>query len=439
MTVRFGLLGAGRIGKVHARAITGNPDARLVAVADADGGGRRGAGGAVRRRGAHDRGDRGGGGHRRGGDLHPDRHPRRPDRALRAQAGKAIFCEKPIDLDVARVQACLKVVEATGAKLMVGFNRRFDPHFRAVQAGDRRRRGRRRSRWSTSPRAIRAPPPVDYIRRSGGIFRDMTIHDFDMARWLLGEEPAVVAAFGAVLTDPAIGKAGRLRQRQRAARDGGRPAGGDLELAARDLRLRPAHRGAGLGAAWSRRRTSARCRSRSRAGPGFVRPPLLDFFMTRYTAAYAAEIATLHRRAARAARRSRPPGQDGLAALGARRGGGALGGRGAQGEGVGGRLTRRIRLKGSVGGRTSILPTFTEICRGWKAAGKWLESGLPLFNASLIVNAGARGPGSGQSKGAQLSGRAAASGPAAGCSRAFSMKSGRKGGSWSAGWTWRTR
>ena len=83
MTVRFGLLGAGRIGKVHARAITGDPR-RLVAVADAMAPAARRSGGAVRRRSARDRRDRGGRRHRRGGDLHPDRHPRRPDRALRA-------------------------------------------------------------------------------------------------------------------------------------------------------------------------------------------------------------------------------------------------------------------------------------------------------------------------------------------------------------------
>jgi myo-inositol 2-dehydrogenase / D-chiro-inositol 1-dehydrogenase len=104
---------------------------------------------------------------------------------------------------VARVRACLDVVKETGAKLMVGFNRRFDPHFRAVRkAIDEGAVGAVEMVNITS----RDPgaPPVDYIRRSGGIFRDMTIHDFDMARWLLGEEPVEVFAWGAVLVDPRV-------------------------------------------------------------------------------------------------------------------------------------------------------------------------------------------------------------------------------------------
>ena len=110
-----------------------------------------------------------------------------------ARAGKAIFCEKPIDLDVGRVKACIKVVEETKGKLMVGFNRRFDPHFMAVRkAIDDGKIGEVEMVTITS----RDPgaPPVDYIKRSGGIFRDMTIHDFDMARFLLGEEPVAVTA-----------------------------------------------------------------------------------------------------------------------------------------------------------------------------------------------------------------------------------------------------
>ncbi|TIO49119.1 MAG: inositol 2-dehydrogenase, partial [Mesorhizobium sp.] len=105
-----------------------------------------------------------------------------------ARAGKAIFCEKPIDLDVKRVEQCLAVVDKAGATLMVGFNRRFDPHFAAVRkAIDDGAIGDVEMVTITS----RDPgaPPLDYIARSGGIFRDMTIHDFDMARFLLGEEP----------------------------------------------------------------------------------------------------------------------------------------------------------------------------------------------------------------------------------------------------------
>jgi myo-inositol 2-dehydrogenase/D-chiro-inositol 1-dehydrogenase len=124
-----------------------------------------------------------------------------------AKAGKAIFCEKPVDLDANRVKQCLKTVEDTGATLMVGFNRRFDPHFAAVRkAIDDGAIGEVEQVVITS----RDPgaPPVDYIKRSGGIFRDMTIHDFDMARFLLGEEPVKVSAHASVLVDKEIGKAG---------------------------------------------------------------------------------------------------------------------------------------------------------------------------------------------------------------------------------------
>jgi myo-inositol 2-dehydrogenase/D-chiro-inositol 1-dehydrogenase len=122
-----------------------------------------------------------------------------------ARAGKAIFCEKPIDLTHERVIACLSEVARCGVPFMVGFQRRFDPTFRALH------------------RAIKAgaigdvevvritsrdpyPPPPGYIATSGGLFRDMMIHDFDMARWVLGEEPVEVFATGSCLVDPGIAK-----------------------------------------------------------------------------------------------------------------------------------------------------------------------------------------------------------------------------------------
>ena len=116
-----------------------------------------------------------------------------------ARAGKAIFCEKPLDLDRGRAEACVAIAKECGVSLMVGFNRRFDPHFARLE---RQIRDGRIGR----PEIVRitsydpAPPPLDYVRRSGGLFRDMTIHDFDMARWLLDEEPpesrdAVAALF----------------------------------------------------------------------------------------------------------------------------------------------------------------------------------------------------------------------------------------------------
>lgn len=126
-----------------------------------------------------------------------------------ARAGKAIFCEKPIDLSLARVDACLDAVAAAGVPMLVGFNRRFDPSFselhRRIGAG---------AIGAVEQVVITSrdpgPPPVSYIKVSGGLFRDMTIHDFDMARWMLGEEPTEVFAYGATLVDPAIGQAGDI-------------------------------------------------------------------------------------------------------------------------------------------------------------------------------------------------------------------------------------
>ena len=124
-----------------------------------------------------------------------------------ARAGKHVFCEKPVDLDPARILHTLAIVGETGVKLQVGFNRRFDPTFsrvrRAVVDGDV---GDVHLVKITSrdPEA----PPVEYVKTSGGIFLDMTIHDFDMVRYLTGSEVEEVHAMGAVLIDPAIGEAG---------------------------------------------------------------------------------------------------------------------------------------------------------------------------------------------------------------------------------------
>ncbi len=124
-----------------------------------------------------------------------------------AKTGKHIFCEKPVDLDPDRIRRTLSVVEAAGVKMQVGFNRRFDPTFarvrQAVIDGDI---GDIHIVKITSrdPEA----PPVSYVQTSGGIFLDMTIHDFDMVRFVTGSEVEEVHAMGAVLIDPAIGEAG---------------------------------------------------------------------------------------------------------------------------------------------------------------------------------------------------------------------------------------
>lgn len=124
-----------------------------------------------------------------------------------ARAGKAIFCEKPVDLSVERVRACLEVVAATNVVCSIGFNRRYDPQFNTLkQAIEDGKVGNLEMLTITSRDP--SPPPVEYIEVSGGLFRDMMIHDFDLARWLLAEEPIEVFATASCQVDPAIGEAG---------------------------------------------------------------------------------------------------------------------------------------------------------------------------------------------------------------------------------------
>ena len=124
-----------------------------------------------------------------------------------AAAGKAIFCEKPIDQDLARARAAGVVLSR--ARLLLAFNRRFDPNFRALKARlDSGVVGTLESLQITSNDP--SPPPPSYVAVSGGLYKDMAIHDFDMARWLLGEEPIEVYAAGSCLVDPEIGRLGDI-------------------------------------------------------------------------------------------------------------------------------------------------------------------------------------------------------------------------------------
>ena len=311
MTVRFALLGAGRIGKVHARAIRGNADATLVAVADA----MPAAAEAL----AAEHGARVATIDAIAADpaidavvicTPTDTHADLIEQFTRA--GKAVFCEKPIDLSVARVRDCLATVVAAKGVLMVGFNRRFDPDFMAVKAALDAGRVGKVEMVTISSRDPGAPP-VDYIARSGGIFRDMTIHDFDMARWLLGEEPETVQAAASVLTDPAIGKAGDydsvnviLRTasgRQAVITNSRRAAYGY------DQRIEVLGETGAVSAL-----NMAEANIEVADAAGFHRPPLLNFFMTRYVAAYANEIAAFIA-AVRDGAPTPTTGEDGLRAL----------------------------------------------------------------------------------------------------------------------------
>ncbi|EAR51103.1 IdhA, myo-inositol 2-dehydrogenase [Oceanicola granulosus HTCC2516] len=204
------------------------------------------------------------------------------------RAGKAVFCEKPVDLEAARARQVMQTVATTGGRLMVGFQRRFDPDFRALKAViDRGEIGEVEMVHliSRDPGA----PPHDYIRRSGGIFQDMTIHDFDVARWLLGEEVETVMAQASVLTDGDIEKLGDYDSANVLLRT----SSGKLCTISNSRRASygydqriEVHGSLGAVSAGNHRQADIELAT----GSGYTRPPLLDFFMTRYTAAYAAEM-----------------------------------------------------------------------------------------------------------------------------------------------------
>lgn len=123
------------------------------------------------------------------------------------KAGKAVFCEKPLDLDLQKARSAASSINRDDARLFLGFNRRFDHNFQQLR--ERIHSGEMGALEtlhiiSHDP----SPPPIDYVRVSGGMFKDMTIHDFDMARWLLGEDPVEVYAAATSVVDPAIGEAG---------------------------------------------------------------------------------------------------------------------------------------------------------------------------------------------------------------------------------------
>ncbi len=204
-----GLIGAGRIGRVHAGNLCHRiPEAKLLAVADVYAPAAQSLAADMDIPTAyHD--------YRRILDdpeieaviicSSTDTHAQIIIEA--ATAGKHIFCEKPIALDLEQIDRALAAVEQAGVTLQIGFNRRFDPNFgraREVVASGRIGQPHLLRITSRDPQ----PPPIEYVRRSGGIFLDMTIHDFDMARFLIGEEVRELYAVGEVLVDPAIGEAG---------------------------------------------------------------------------------------------------------------------------------------------------------------------------------------------------------------------------------------
>ncbi|MEM8748658.1 MAG: inositol 2-dehydrogenase [Pseudomonadota bacterium] len=312
MTLKLALLGAGRIGNVHADAIASNPNATLVAVTDAM------ADAAAALAAKH-----------HGCEVHSmeaiesdanidaviictptDMHADLIERF--ARAGKAIFCEKPIDLSAARVRECLAVVEETDARLMVGFNRRFDPSFAAVrQAIDNGSVGDVELVQITSrdPEA----PPASYATRAGGMLRDMTIHDFDIARFLLGAEPVAVSAHASAITGQGVEEIGDIDTATIILET----AGGQQAVITNSRRATygydqriEVHGSKGMAHAENMRPHNAEIAT----GDGYSRAPLEDFFMTRYVEAYRREIAGFVNMLKNDAPAS-PSGEDGLRAL----------------------------------------------------------------------------------------------------------------------------
>ncbi|MEP1354637.1 MAG: inositol 2-dehydrogenase [Tateyamaria sp.] len=287
MALRLAILGAGRIGQVHAKAVASVPGAELVAVAEPF------AKMADQMRTQY------------GCDIREidqiaasddvdavvictptDTHADLIEQFT--AVGKAVFCEKPIDLNVDRVRACLTKVDAVGGRLMLGFNRRFDPDFMAVKAAiDDGKIGEVEMINLTSRDP--GPPPYDYITRSGGIFRDMMIHDFDVARWLLGEEVTSVYAAASVLTDAEIGKLGDFDSANviLTTASGKQCTITNSRRATYGYDQRIEVHGSG-GSVSARNQHEANIEIAD--ATGFHRPPLLNFFMTRYVAAYANEI-----------------------------------------------------------------------------------------------------------------------------------------------------
>jgi myo-inositol 2-dehydrogenase / D-chiro-inositol 1-dehydrogenase len=286
--VRFAVLGCGRIGRMHALNLARHPRAELAYVYDivddaaaqtADATGARPAGEVDEILAADDV----------EAVLIASSTDTHLDLLVRAvEAGKAVLCEKPIDLDLAKVDASWQRIKARKPTVMVGFNRRFDASFKAlrdrIQAGEI---GKLEQVVITSRDP--GPPPLAYIERSGGLFRDMTIHDFDMARYLMGDMHAVNAV-GGNLVDPAIGRAGDIDSAM-------------LSLVAKSDALCQINNSRRCAYGYDQRVEAFGDKGMLQAGnqrpttlsfwgaaATDARDPVLNFFVERYTPAYHAEI-----------------------------------------------------------------------------------------------------------------------------------------------------
>jgi myo-inositol 2-dehydrogenase/D-chiro-inositol 1-dehydrogenase len=289
----FALFGAGRIGQIHAENLHAHPRAEIRCVVDVDAAACdriARATGAVRMEAAAALADP-------AVDALLIASPTDTHAGLieaGAAAGKAILCEKPVDLDAARARQCVAAARRSGTLLAIGFNRRYDPSFRRVRDGIAAGEIGQVENVLIISRDP-APPPAGYVARSGGMFRDMSIHDFDMARWLLAEEPVEVAAQGACLVDPAIGAAGDIDTASVLLRTAsGRQAqviNSRRAAFGYDQRIEVCG-SKGMLRAGNRRATSVECAGSN----GYRRDPALPFFLERYADAYRLELDAFVRR-----------------------------------------------------------------------------------------------------------------------------------------------
>lgn len=308
--MRFGLLGAGRIGQIHGHNVAGMSGISLAAVTDA-------VPDAAQKLAAET-----------GAAVMPvasimsdrtidavlictptDTHAYLIEQAM--DAGKAVFCEKPVDLSSERIVACLNHISKANKPLMIGFNRRFDPNFAALkQRLDTGQAGNIElvSIISRDPN----PPPVEYVQRSGGLFRDMMIHDLDMARFLTGEDMVEVHAVGSSLVNPVIGKAGDVDTAAVMLKT----ASGMLVQISNSRRATygydqriEVHGSLGMLRAGNQHESTVEFAGHQ----GFLADPVQNFFLERYANAYRLELEAFVV-AVKSGKQPSPSGMDGLKA-----------------------------------------------------------------------------------------------------------------------------
>ncbi|HRX35778.1 MAG TPA: inositol 2-dehydrogenase [Aestuariivirga sp.] len=287
--LRFGVLGAGRIGKVHARTIAASGKAKVAYLADA------------MPKAAQDLAAEVGAKVASVGDIITAKdvdailiatptpfHAEQIEAG--SNAGKAVLCEKPVSLSVERIQECLKVIEKNKTTLMIGFNRRFDSNFASL-AGRIRKGDVGNVEIATIISRDPAPPPAEYVKLSGGLYRDMMIHDFDLARFLVGEEFVVVNALGSALVDKAIGEEGDVDtaavQMQTASGKIAVITNSRRATYGYDQRIE-VHGSKGMLRAANVHNTTVEIAN----ADGFHADPVLHFFTERYGQAYSSEVLT---------------------------------------------------------------------------------------------------------------------------------------------------